>query len=286
MNKWKKDSSWNSWSHSDSLKKTIDLRVAIRATICRVRKCRWRDWMLRDRPRLGVPMRPICNSDWNKDYRYVHIFWPVPVPSRLASVGSKGTCYIHLRGAKYAPGQTPWSALEWNPMHFIRVRVIQRDDSSVIVTVYPTTISPVLFDPRSVLWTQADPEEPPSRPSRNLPAKPFLLPPLWRAYFPLRSLVFRLYTNEKNTEQRGWREPEVECLRGVSGVSTLRTMSFLVPEGPSESRAGIVHAIRAIRVRLWLRSFPGELVCCREKRYITPEPHAWDTKNITFATIS
>lgn len=155
-------------------------------------------------------------------------------------------------------------------MHFIRARVIQHDDSSVIVAVYPTTISPGPSVPRSILWTQADPEEPPSRPSRNLPAKPFLLPPLWRAYFPLRSLVFRLYTDEKNTGQGGWREPEVECLRGVSGVSTLRAMSFLVPEGPSESRAGIVHAIRAIRVRLWLRSFPRELMCCREKSYVAP----------------
>lgn len=190
-----------------------------------------------------------------------------PGPISLASLDSKGTCYIHLRGAKYAPGQTPWSVLEWNPMHFIRARVIQRDDSSVMAAVYPATISLAPSVPHSILWTQADPEE---------------LPPCPRVTFRRSLFSFRRfdaptflfvrwssgYTEEKNAEKGGWCEPEVECLRGVSGVSTLRAMSFLVPEGPSESWAGIVHAIRAIRVRLWLRSFPGELVCCRGKRYV------------------
>lgn len=66
-------------------------------------------------------------------------------------------------GAKYALGQTPWSALDWNPMHFIHARVIQRDDSSVMATVYSTTEPPSSRSPAptrvGTLWTQADPEE-------------------------------------------------------------------------------------------------------------------------------
>lgn len=77
--------------------------------------------------------------------------------------------------AKYAAGQTPRSALERNPMHFIHARVIQRDDSSVMAAVYSTT---TLFA-ASHLWTQLDPEElslpllprnPPVRRSSLLPS--------------------------------------------------------------------------------------------------------------------
>lgn len=71
------------------------------------------------------------------------------------------------RGAKYAARQTPRSALERNPMHFIRVRVIQRDDSSVMAAVYSTT---TLFA-TSHLWTQLDPEES-LPPSLHPPAQP------------------------------------------------------------------------------------------------------------------
>lgn len=144
-------------------------------------------------------MRPIRNSDRSKDYECVHILWPTPAPSRPAPVGSKGTCYIHLPrverrgggGVKYAARQTLRSALERNPMHFIRGRVIQCDDSPVMAAVYSTT-TPFAA---SHLWTQlVDPEE-------SLP--PPTQPPIRRASlsfrrfdaltFLPRARVFRLY---------------------------------------------------------------------------------------------
>lgn len=69
-------------------------------------------------------------------------------------------------GAKYAPRQTPWPALERNPMHFIRGRVIQSDGSLVIRGVYSGT-PPLLYgSPVAPLWTQSNPED-----LRNLPLK-------------------------------------------------------------------------------------------------------------------
>lgn len=104
-------------------------------------------------------------------------------------------------------------------MHFIRARVIQRDDSSVMAAVYSTT---TLFA-ASYLWTQLDPEEPHPSPPTLLPRNP----PVRSKFSPsvdltrLLSLLAREssgYTDEKH-RKRG--RPEVVCLRGVSGVSLL-----------------------------------------------------------------
>lgn len=143
-------------------------------------------------------MRPIRNSDRSKDYECVHILWPTPAPSRPAPVGSKGTCYIHLPrveggegggGVKYAARQTLRSALERNPMHFIRGRVIQRDDSPVMAAVYSTT-TPFAA---SHLWTQLDPEEsPPPSPATSRPASLSYRRFDALTFLP-RARVFRLY---------------------------------------------------------------------------------------------
>lgn len=150
----------------------------------------------------------------------MHILWPTPVSSRpvprrlkrdLLHTSAKGWG----GGVKYAARQTLRSALERNPMHFIRGRVIQRDDSPVMAAVYSTT---TLFA-ASHLWTQLDPEEPlppPTQPSICRASLSFLVARFDALTSPPRE--FSGYSDEKH-RKRG--RPEVVCLRDVSGVSLL-----------------------------------------------------------------
>jgi len=73
-------------------------------------------------------------------------------------------------------------------------------------------------------------------------------------------------------------------LRGVSGVSTLRAMSFPVPEGPSLEQG--LFTLFVLSECVYDCGASRGSLCVVGKKDTSLRGHAWDTKNITFATIS
>lgn len=167
-------------------------------------------------------------------------------------------------GAKYAPGQTPWSALERNPMHFIRAWVIQS------ATVRRLWLLCVFYGDTVVSFVVASCGHRPTPRNTSLSSS---LSGFCAPFAHSDAPTFLLsrdpsgYEQETRAKRGNDGRARVECLRSVSGVSTPRAMSFLVPEGSSEWRTGL-YALLKLYPSIATVADPRELKhCCKKISY-------------------
>lgn len=158
------------------------------------------------------------------------------VPARLASVGpEKGPVTYTCRGLNTLAGKLPGRHQSEIPC------ILYAPGSFSATTLRLWRLCTLRRSPpvrRGALWTQPDPVETPALSSTSelpLPFRRFDAPT-----FLVRGSSG--YTG-RETGERGRHEPEVECLRGVSGaVSPLSVQCSRSPKVRS-SRAGIVRVI-------------------------------------------
>lgn len=161
-------------------------------------------------------------------------------------------------GTKYAPRQTPWPALERNPMHFIRGQVIQsRRIVGYMGCVYSRTPPLRHGSPVAPLWTQSNPGGPSQLSSKTSNSLSLLLLSsclVGSAHF-LFSCQPSGYTNrhpsEKGSGTRGG-----EAMFARRKWRPLSVQHSFVPEGfYSQSQGSYTpfgDRYRWIRVHLWL----------------------------------